>query len=354
MAIPNINQNDILEALKYIDENGVPLHNQRTRYELVREDGKKYPPKYVIAVADHLANGGDIATTTFHGAEAREFLQEHGFRIEVKQEKYELSITAESIISTDESFTMDDLILGNEYRPLDVYFQKANGEVIKRKYDKGERRNSNQTLPRLACQIFEKQIAALSVEEKENFPICQYKSTHEIIRGIYLNLDGFRKHRKTIEYLVYNYDNGRQFVFYCWNIFSTLLFVRECLKRFGEAGDRFVLLYREKDEKERESYGEKEANPAPSPGAKGEYRNPYSPLLIESKNVIFRGAPGTGKSFLAREIAADIISNGYFDDYTLLTQEQKKQVEFVQFHPSYDYSDFVEGLRPKLVKCQGL
>ena len=57
MAIPNINQNDILEALKYIDENGVPLHNQRTRYELVREDGKKYPPKYVIAVADHLANG---------------------------------------------------------------------------------------------------------------------------------------------------------------------------------------------------------------------------------------------------------------------------------------------------------
>lgn len=70
--------------------------------------------------------------------------------------------------------------------------------------------------------------------------------------------------------------------------------------------------------------------------------------MIESKNVIFRGAPGTGKSFLAREIAADIISNGYFDDYTLLTQEQKKQVEFVQFHPSYDYSDFVEGLRPKI------
>lgn len=71
-------------------------------------------------------------------------------------------------------------------------------------------------------------------------------------------------------------------------------------------------------------------------------------MLIESKNLIFRGAPGTGKSYLAREIAADIISNGYFDDYKLLTDEQKKQVEFVQFHPSYDYSDFVEGLRPKV------
>ena len=69
--------------------------------------------------------------------------------------------------------------------------------------------------------------------------------------------------------------------------------------------------------------------------------------LIESKNIILRGAPGTGKSYLAKEIAADIISNGYFDNYTLLTDEQKKQIEFVQFHPSYDYSDFVEGLRPK-------
>ena len=38
-------------------------------------------------------------------------------------------------------------------------------------------------------------------------------------------------------------------------------------------------------------------------------------MLIESKNLIFRGAPGTGKSYLAKEIAADIISNGYFDDY---------------------------------------
>ena len=71
-------------------------------------------------------------------------------------------------------------------------------------------------------------------------------------------------------------------------------------------------------------------------------------MVLESKNLIFRGAPGTGKSFLAKKIAADIISNGKVDKYEDLTDEQKKQVEFVQFHPSYDYSDFVEGLRPKL------
>ena len=78
------------------------------------------------------------------------------------------------------------------------------------------------------------------------------------------------------------------------------------------------------------------------------YLNPFSSMLIESKNLIFRGAPGTGKSYLAKQIAADIISDGYTQDYTQLTDEQKKQVEFVQFHPGYDYSDFVEGLRPKI------
>lgn len=80
----------------------------------------------------------------------------------------------------------------------------------------------------------------------------------------------------------------------------------------------------------------------------GKYRNPFSLTVLESKNLIFRGAPGTGKSYLAKKIAADIISNGKVDKYEDLPEEQKKQVEFVQFHPSYDYSDFVEGLRPKL------
>ena len=79
-----------------------------------------------------------------------------------------------------------------------------------------------------------------------------------------------------------------------------------------------------------------------------ESNNPYSKLLLESKNIIFRGVPRTGKSYLAKSIAADIISNGYTDRYSELTDEQRQQVGFVQFHPSYDYTDFVEGLRPKM------
>lgn len=348
MAIPKIKEQDIIDALKYIDENGVPSQNQSTKYELVTEEGKKYPPKYVIAVAAHLATGGDISTDGFNAVEAKSYLQGKGYNIEIKQEKFELVISSESVTSTDERFTMDNLSLGDNYKPLGAFFRKANGEEIKRAYSKGERRNSNQTLPRIACQVFEKQLAAMSIESKESFPICKYNPSSEMICGIYASVEEFREHRKTIEYLVYSYDNGRQFVFYCWNVFSTIIFVQECLKRFGEPGDQMILTYREKDEQEdQEATAEAAAQEELVQQFKG-YQNPYSSMLIESKNLIFRGAPGTGKSYLAKEIAADIISNGYYEKYTQLSDEQKKQVEFVQFHPSYDYSDFVEGLRPKV------
>lgn len=91
------------------------------------------------------------------------------------------------------------------------------------------------------------------------------------------------------------------------------------------------------------NYSEKENN-----DIRQTYINPYSPKLLESKNIIFRGAPGTGKSYLAKEIAADIVSNGTNTNYSTLNDEQKEQIEFVQFHPNYDYSDFVEGLRPRI------
>lgn len=348
MAIQKITRQNVLDALKYIDKNGVPFHNQSTQYDLVSDDGKKYPPKYVIAVADHIANGTPISVDTFHGTEARKRLEELGFMVEIKQEKYVLTITSDSVSSTDERFSMDNLGAGDNYKPLDVHMEKANGKVIKRNYAKGERRHSNQTMARIAFQVFEQEIASLSVEQKEAFPICKYNPSSDTICGIFPSVDEFRRHRNTIEYLTYSYGDGRQFVIYCWNIFSTIIFVQECLKRFGESGDAFVLTYRDKDEKEAEQDTvEAVAQEELVQQFKG-YRNPYSSMLIESKNIIFRGAPGTGKSYLAKEIAADIISNGYFDDYTLLTEEQKKQVEFVQFHPSYDYSDFVEGLRPQI------
>ena len=346
MAVPKVDGQFIAEAIKYIDENGVPWHNTSTKYELVWKIGNTYPPKYVLAVANHLQNGAEIDVSGYNAVEAKNYLMAKGYEIQIKQTKYEITITADSVTSTDDSFTMDNISAGDVFKPLDASFVAADGTVIKRNYGKGERRNTNQTLPRLAFQIYEEQIVALPVEEKEQFPICQYRPDTELIKGIYYSVDNFKASRNTIEYLTYNYGEGRQFVIYSWNIFTTLRFVQECLKRFGNPGDAFKLIYREKDEKENAEEDAAVVEEVKQAEFNG-YLNPYSTMLVESKNIIFRGAPGTGKTYLAKEIATDIISNGYFDDYTMLTDEQKQQVEFVQFHPSYDYSDFVEGLRPK-------
>lgn len=348
MAIPKIDEQSIIAAIKYIDEHGVPDRNKSTQYVLLTEDGKQYPPKYVIAVAAHLANGTDIITDGYNTIEAKNYFETRGYNIESKQEKFELTITATEVVSTDDRFTMDNLGLGGNYRPIDAYFVSAEGEIVRRKYNKGERRNTNQTLPRLACQIFEKQLTNLSDWDKEKFPICQYTPESEMICGIFSTVEEYLKYKNSMEHLTYQRENGPQFVIYSWNVFSTLFFVRECLKRFGKEGDKFILLYRDKTEQEKnQATNEAIVVEEEKKSAEG-CKNPYSKILLESKNIIFRGAPGTGKSFLAKEIAADIITNGYTDKYTDLSEEQKQQVEFVQFHPSYDYSDFVEGLRPRM------
>lgn len=59
----------------------------------------------------------------------------------------------------------------------------------------------------------------------------------------------------------------------------------------------------------------------------------YISLLNSNKNLILTGAPGTGKTYLAKRIAERLGATG-------------DQCGFVQFHPSLDYTDFVEGLRP--------
>ena len=78
-------------------------------------------------------------------------------------------------------------------------------------------------------------------------------------------------------------------------------------------------------------------------------------LVEEKLQVILTGAPGTGKTYLAQEVAAKMIlgtSIGSADriEEALEKAGKRGQYQFVQFHPGYDYSDFVEGIKPRVDK----
>jgi 5-methylcytosine-specific restriction enzyme B len=58
--------------------------------------------------------------------------------------------------------------------------------------------------------------------------------------------------------------------------------------------------------------------------------------LREKKNIILQGAPGVGKTFVAKRVA-----------YAFIGSNDPQRVEMIQFHQSYSYEDFIQGFRPK-------
>ncbi|WP_440970063.1 McrB family protein [Peribacillus frigoritolerans] len=60
-----------------------------------------------------------------------------------------------------------------------------------------------------------------------------------------------------------------------------------------------------------------------------------------NRQLIITGAPGTGKTYSAKKLGTelcDIDENDPNRDFL---------IDFVQFHPSFDYTDFIDGLKPE-------
>ena len=267
---------------------------------------------------------------------------------------FTLTITASQITSTDTNFNINNLSYGNDFKPYKVVFVDNTGKEIQRQRQKFEKKMTNQTLPKLAFQIYEDKISQLTQSDKIAFPICRYSPLNSMICGIFCSLPEFKAYKNTIEYLMYKNEATKNvFVIYCWNIFSTLYFVQECLKRFGNKGDKFVLEYDFKKSKSKVVNSSDNVVAADTAYEASEF----------SKNTILYGPPGTGKTYNTAIYAVAICDNKTkaeiekmdYDDvcdrYDQLIQEER--IEFTTFHQSYGYEDFIEGIKPTVELVNG-
>jgi hypothetical protein len=79
-----------------------------------------------------------------------------------------------------------------------------------------------------------------------------------------------------------------------------------------------------------------------------EFLTEINDLLLDKRQIIFEGPPGSGKTFVAEKFARWFAGDS-LDDAT-----EAPHVETVQFHQSYGYEDFVQGIRPETTAAGGL
>jgi len=286
MAIPELSQEDINHALQYIDAKGVPPGYGSKAYDLI-VDGKKYPPKYVVAVARHLKDGSAIDTSDYNGVEAKNYFKARGYEIFVKKEI--LSETNYWLTGTffDKSDKIDDFVRDyyweggqvNSSSIMNAIRSVKKGDVLLAK--SASTKGPNHSIPFLKVKAIGIVLSDMRQIETPDWYKCdvewiklpEYKDFEGSVYGKYQGTMHLCKEKELIEL---------------------------AKKVLGMPMDDYSC---------------------------------YVNLLKANHNIILHGAPGTGKTYLAKKIAKAM---GCGDD----------EIGFVQFHQSYDYTDFVEGLRP--------
>lgn len=355
MAIPNIGKENIYAALKYIDANGVLPGYKSKIYDLAFE-GKMYPPKYVVAVARYLKDGSRIDTSDFNAVEARNFFEGNGFEISTRNkwgEKIQAWWNAHKNDSKIKEIIEDSEFIYQEQKDALVNWLDANVS--------GQGLKLVASIPKPANykdDEFDSLCGSLAEQERESLK----RLILTLQKNKPISLDNYGR-KIPLAYSLARYKlkqsvgdaTQKSFDYYKDSVhllpLSKEKIDKACSKLKVDNTDESLLRFFEElsldnsscvnENNQTKLYCEilwnalgldEKKEPVEEILIMDDYSE-YVEFLRKNHNVILHGAPGTGKTYLAKEIAKAM---GCEDN----------EIGFVQFHQSFDYTDFVEGLRP--------
>ena len=455
MIPENINKEHIEKAIAEIDREGVRKGRHSSTYDLIH-NGKFYPPKLVLSIANRFANGSELDSNDFGGGKgtpAFELMKNEGFEIISKnkeKEEYTLELLAQDLNTKGVSkkhfnIVTTAYVLKND---KEILIKKAIEKIRDVRVAIGLNAEYDSIIGRISqdCQYFpEKSFArvkefAVSVRNNTiinyyNNSISKFPNKEKSIKIVInlLNDYVYNKNETSIEslkkqYWLYspgNKDDCKWEVFYKdrimglgWdeigdlNQYHSRNDIKKALveayggqgskKHLVSANDDFlnkinigdvIIAKKGKDEllgygvvtsnyeydKSRSDYQKiRQVNWKLKGNWKvdvnlvvktltditkyssdhADYDKYYERLLgiMEenneikklsdmnlSLNTILYGPPGTGKTH--------ILKNQYMDMFTTSESDSNKRIErfeFLTFHQSYSYEDFIEGIKPEL------
>jgi len=298
--IQNITQKHILQAIQEIDEKGIPEEAQSTDYDVIYE-GKSYPPKYLIVIANKYANGSELSPNELRERKDTpcfKLLEGKGFEIKPNGPLADLVARLKPKVE-EAGFKIGDLY------PSWIWIGDKEGVIGDEKahYEFKKRKNS----------VF----LEIHFEDKENKKLFK-----EQIAQLPDPLTWFGWHgSESIRYMEYDFNEV--------NLEDKLLKgLIEFDKMIGDEIRNVV-----KNLKNLTSFSEQKIK-------KKDF----------SLNTILYGPPGTGKTYRTILRAAEIIEEREITSYSealeIFNKNLHERIEFITFHQNYSYEDFIQGLRP--------